>query len=294
MRISRVWSPLSVVAALCLLSPVYGLDLLPKLPGLGGSKEQAPSGLTSAYWLMSEGGQVGYKIKVEINGQNVTTIKKPGDATEATNYLHLGLNTIRFNAADEQRSPSGASSSQLTLTLGPEHNRQSTGNFGGFSVGLRETSVVYVRPYAHRGGDSTVEMRFTLKDNPNPAKLRRRYILYSDGQFTGHMIQAAINGVPVVDVMAPNFHCDLDPYLNAGANEITFSAVRLEGYPFTASERDGFGDGGLDVGIAVAGEFDAATYNEPVQQIMKVNQRFVQPGEHDQPDPKETFTLMAE
>jgi hypothetical protein len=271
--------------------PVPALDLMPKARSVD---QPATSGLTSAYWLMSEGGQVGYKIKVEINGQPVTTIKKPGEALEVTNYLHLGLNTIRFQASDAQRSSTGASASQLTITLGPEHRREATGNLGGYSIELREHTIRYTRPAGHRGGDHVVEMRFTVKDNPNPGGLSRRYILYSDGKLTGHLIQVAVDGIPILDIQSPDFHCDLNPYLKKGANEITFSAASLEGFPFTASERQSFGDGGLEVGTAAAGDFNAATYNEPVREIMKLNQRFVQPGENDQPEGKETVTLIAE
>ncbi len=279
---------------LVFLAPCAALDLLPKL-GAPGSAQ--PSGLIYSYWLMAEGAPVGFRVRVEINGNKVTTIKKPGEALEVTGHLHLGLNTIRFTAIDEQRRPSGAdSASQLVITLGPEYRRQVSGALGNnTSVELREKTVQYVRPFGHRpGGESTVEMRFTLKDDPNPGKLAQKYVLYSGGAFTGHLIQVAVNGIPVVDVASPDFHCDLNPHLVKGANEITFTPTRMEGFPFTGGERQAFGDGGLEVGIATAGEFDPVTFNEPVRQIQPLNQRFVQPGESDSPEKAETLTLIGE
>ncbi|NUN97288.1 MAG: hypothetical protein HUU16_14065 [Candidatus Omnitrophica bacterium] len=276
------------------LTPCSALDLLPKRGAPGAAQ---PSGLIYSYWLMAEGAPVGFKVRVEINGNKVTTIKKPGEALEVTSHLHLGLNTIRFTAIDERRNPAGAdSASRLTLTLGPEYRRQVSGPLGNnISVELREKTVQYVRPFGHRsGGESTVEMRFTLKDDPNPGKLAQKYILYSGGAFTGHMIQVAVNGIPILDVASPDFHCDLNPYLTKGANEITFTPTPMEGFPFTSSERQAFGDGGLEVGIATAGEFDPVTFNEPVRQIQPMNQRFVQPGESDAPEKVDTITLVAE
>ena len=278
--------------AACLCTGASALDLMPKLGGGG----PAPSGLIYPYWLMSEGSPVGFRIKIAINGQTIATIKKPGGTMEVTNYLRRGLNTIKFTAIDDERRASKVSpNAVLNIIVGPEYKRTPVGAFGGYSIELREKTIHYVRPSVHRVGESVVEMRFTLSDDPNPAKLQRKYVLYSDGRFTGHMVQVSVNGVPVVDVMSPEFHCDLNPFLAKGANEISYASVPLDGYPFTATEREVFKEGdGIEVGIGVAGEFDPVTYEEPVRQVMKLNQRFVQDGDTDQAEPGEKLTLMAE
>ncbi len=270
----------------------FAIDLMPKLGGGGPT----PNGLICPYWLMSEGSQVGYRVKVVINEQTIATIKKPGETMEVSSYLRRGLNTIKFTAIDDERRASKvAPNSVLNIIIGPEYKRTPVGAFGNYTIELREKTVHYMRTAVHRAGESVVEMRFTLNDNPNPAKLQRKYVLYSDGRFTGHMIQVSVNGVPVVDIMSPDFHCDLNPFLVKGANEISFNSIVLDGYPFTASDREVFKeDDGIEVGIGVAGEFDPVTFDEPVRQLMKTNQRFTQSGARDQAEPGEKVTLMAE
>jgi hypothetical protein len=283
-----------MVFSVFLCTQSQALDLMPKLGG--GGSGPSPNGLVYAYWLMSEGSAVGYKVKVNINGQNITSIKKPGETLEITNYLKLGLNTVKFIASDERRQPSGASAnSVLNIIIGPEYKRTPVGGFGGYSIELREKTLHYLRPMTYRAADNTVDMRFTLSDDPNPSKLQKKYVLYADGRFTGHLIQVNINGVPVVDVMSPEFHCDLNPFLAKGPNEITFTSVPLEGYPFTASDRAIFKeDDGLEVGIGEAGDFDPVTFTEPVRQVTKTSQRYIQSGHVDQAEQRETFNFMAE
>lgn len=287
---------LRLIPVLLLFAGVAGAPAIELMPKIGGGSGQAPSGLIYPYWLMSGGSAVGYKVKVAINGQNITTIKKPGETMEVTNYLHLGLNTVRFTAIDEKRQPSSSNAqSVLNIIIGPEYKRESVGAFGNLSITLREMAVVYTRPIIHRAGDGVVEMRFTIRDDPNPNKLAKKYVLYGSGRFTGHLIQVAVNGVPVVDVMSPEFHCDLNPFLGKGPNEITFSSVQLEGYPFTATERGTFKENdGLEVGVAEAGEFDPVTFDEPVKQVFRLSQRYLQAGNQDQPEGRESFNLMTE
>lgn len=270
----------------------YAIELMPKLGGGGPS----PSGLIYPYWLMSEGNPVGYRVKVVINDQTVATIKKPGETMEVTNYLRRGVNVVKFTAIDDDRRSSGVSpNSALNIIIGPEYKRTPVGNFGNYSIELREKTIHYSRTSVHRAGESIVEMRFSLSDNPNPAKLQKKYVLYADGGFTGHMIQVNVNGVPVVDIMSPEFHCDLNPFLTKGANEITFTSLVLDGYPFTATERSIFkDDDGIEVGVGVAGDFDPVTFDEPVRQVMKTNQRYTQSGARDQAEPGEKITLMAD
>ncbi len=267
----------------------FAIELMPKL----GSGGPATNNLIYPYWLMSEGNPVGYRVKVVINDQSIATIKKPGETMEITNYLRLGLNTVKFTAIDDERR--APNNSELNIIIGPEYKRTPVGAFGNYSIELREKTVHYVRTAAHRAGESVVEMRFSLTDNPNPAKLQRKYVLYADGRFTGHMIQVGVNGVPVVDVMSPDFHCDMNPFLVKGANEITFTSIALDGYPFTATERGVFKeDDGIEVGIGVAGDFDPVTFEEPVRQVMKTTQKYSQAGARDQAEAGEKITLVAE
>lgn len=267
------------------------LDLLPS-PGDAPPAVQ-PGAMLYRYYLMSSGQAAGYKVQVEINGRKVTSIQRPEDAMEVTSYLHPGLNSVRFTATDQKRN-STSSLAALAITIGPEYKRQETGRVGQTQIDLRETTIHYIRPAGYRGSDSVTEMRFTIKDDPNPGKLTKKYVLYGDGIFTGHLVQVAINGIPVIDVVAPDFHCDLNPYLKTGDNEITFSSVRLDGFVLSGSEREQMGDAGLEVGVAEAGNFDPANFTEPVRQIMKSGPKFLQPGSSDQPEERETFTLVAQ
>ena len=288
MRSIRLMGGIPIVVLCLMMSSAMALDLLPK-------DKEKPEGIRTHYWLMSNGSPVGFRTEVEINGEKVTTIKRPGETLEVTNHVHPGLNTIRFASKDRHRNRTEGvvESGNLTITLGPESSRERQGSFGRMSIQLKELVVHFPRPAAHRAEESVVEMNFSLKEDPNP-ELANRYILFSQGEFSGHLIQVAVNGVPFMDVAGPGTHLDLNPFLKKGKNELTFSSTRMDGVPFVADEREKLKGKSFEVGVAVAGAYDPLTYQEPVTQVTTVVARYTQPADQEEPEEKETVTLAAE
>jgi len=272
----------------------WALDLLPKKgeeKAEGQAEEKLPSPETR-YWLMSGGEAVGFNVDVEINGAKVSSIKRPQEALEITDHVHPGLNTVKFTSKDTKRK-NQPSSGTLTLTLGPEGKREDQGAFNRAYIELKDMVVHFPRAAAYRADESAVEMKFSIKEEPNP-ELSKRYILYAQGEFSGHLVHVAINGVPFLDVAGPGTHLDLNPFLVKGKNEIAFSASRMEGVPFTSSEREKLAGKNFEVGVAIVGDYDPATYSQPVTQVSTVVLRYEQPADQEEPEEKETLTLVAE
>jgi hypothetical protein len=241
---------------------------------------------------MSNGEPVGFKVEVEINGEKVSTIKRPQEALEVTDHLHPGLNKIKFTSRDtKRRNP--PSTGTLLLTLGPEGKREKQGTFSRMFIQLKDLIVHFPRPAAYRAAESSVEMAFSIQEEPNP-DLTKRYILYAQGEFSGHLVHVSLNGVPFMDVAGPGTHLDLNPFLVKGKNELTLGASRMEGVPFNTTERDKLAGKTFEVGVAIAGEYDPATYSESVTQVSTVVLRYSQPADQEEPEEKETLTLMAE
>ncbi len=46
--------------------------------------------------------------------------------------------------------------------------------------------------------------------------------------------------------------------------------------------------------IIVADQFDPVTFDEPVKQVFRLSQRYLQAGNQDQPEGRESFNLMTE
>jgi hypothetical protein len=308
---AAAWVAGLVLVAGMMAGPAVALDLLPtkktaeEAPAEGTSSAteevaidsgsaESGAGLSNHYWLMTNGEDVGFRTEVEINGQPVGSMKKPGETLEVTQHLHPGLNKIRLVSSDNARkSTSKSPESQMSITLGPEGSREKQGTFSRTFIQLKEMIVHYLRPAAYRAEESAVELAFTLREEPNP-NLTKRYHLYSQGVFTGHVIHVAINGVPFLDLAGPGAHIDLNPYLEKGKNEITFSSSRIEGTPFTPAEREALKDKSFEVGIAVAGDYDPATYDQPVTQVTSFLARYVQAADMDEPEPIEKATIDAQ
>jgi hypothetical protein len=295
MRPKSNHAPLAIVALVSLAPNSWAIDLLPKKGEEKSGEEQTTEKLASPetrYWLMSGGEAVGFNVDVEVNGSKVTSIKRPEQALEITDHVHPGLNTVKFTSKDTKRK-NQPSTGTLTLTLGPEGKREDQGVLRRTYIELKDMVVHFPRPAAYRAEESAVDMKFSIKEEPNP-ELTQRYILYAQGEFSGHLVHVAVNGVPFLDVVGSGTHLDLNPYLVTGKNEITFSASRIEGVPFTSSEREKMAGKNFEVGVAIAGEYDPATYDQPVTQVSTVVLRYEQPADREEPEEKETLTLMAE
>lgn len=138
-----------------------------------------------------------------------------------------------------------------------------------------------------------MNLLFPVEETPNP-DLTQRYILYSQGEISGHKISVSLNGAPLVDIASPGAYFDLNPFLKPGENTFTFQSENTPGFSFSQSERSALSGKDFEVGVAVVGAFDAASYVNPVRQLNQVVLRFTQPADEDSAETKEVLVLIAE
>ncbi len=252
------------------------------------SETTSNQGLKKSYWLMANGSPVGYKLEVKVNGNGVTSVRGNEPALDLTPHVKAGLNTITLSQIDSGSKGSG----QLAVTVGPELTREPRGGNQTY-IGLKENLVHFIRPAGNRGGNGEITLHFSIGETPNPA-LTQRYLLYSQGQISGHKILVGLNGSPLVDIAAPGAYCDLNPFLNPGKNDFTFASEKLEGFAFSAEERTKLENQSFEVGVAIVGPYDPATYNTPVNQLTNIVLRYSQPAGQEEAESAESLTLMAE
>ncbi|MCB9783007.1 MAG: hypothetical protein H6751_08605 [Candidatus Omnitrophica bacterium] len=263
---------------------VEKVDTAPPPPPVS---EEVSSGLSKNYWLMPNGSPVGYKLDIKVNGNGVTSVRRGEQALDLNPQVKPGLNTITIS----QSETGSAGSGQLTVTVGPELSRQAQGANQTF-ISLKENPIHFVRPADHRGGAGDVTLHFSIGETPNP-ELTQRYILYSQGVLSGHKIQVGLNGSTLVDIAAPGAYCDLNPFLKKGKNEFTFSSEKMEGFSFSSDDRSKMEGQNFEVGIAILGPYDPATYDTQVSQLTNVVLRYTQPADQDEPEGMETLSLEA-
>ncbi len=250
--------------------------------------EEVSNGLDKNYWLMPNGSAVGYKLDIKVNGNGVTSVRKGEQALDLNPHVMPGLNTITFSQTESGSSGSG----QLTVTVGPELSREARGANQTY-ISLKENLVHFVRPAEHHGGGGDVTLHFSIGETPNP-ELTQRYILYSQGVLSGHKIKVGLNGSPLVDIASPGAYCDLNPFLEKGKNEFTFSSEEMAGFSFNGTERSKMEGQTFEVGVATLGPYDPSTYNTTVSQLTNVVLRYSQAADQDEAEGMETLTVDAE